>query len=226
MNTINLINNLHFDDRLLCNGPTGKASEFFVRQGDLDKACAVYSLMMMLIIHKKIKRSDLDRIEQKPGRTSKQRLQKQFLYDIVGIYHGGYFFDALVGELRSSFASKAKAVSFNSFDKQRDDFISKSDLHNTIKETLDSGFPVEIGFTYDNKVDGHAVVAIGYTIYKTRMQLFCLDPAGECPNTSFWNSIVDIELDNKIRKRFSDSYHTINGDMQVVSVDEALTIER
>jgi len=225
MTTIKLINNLHFDDRLLCNGPTGKASELFIRQGDLDRACAVYSLMMMLIINKKIKRNDLERKDQKPGRTSLQRLQKQFLYDIVGIYRGGYFFDTLAGELKSSFASKAKAVSYNSFDNQREDFISKSDLHSTIRETLDSGFPVEIGFTCDNRVDGHAVVAIGYTIYKNRMQLFCLDPAEECPKTSFWNSIVDIELDNKTRKRFTDSYHTINGDTHLISVDEILTIE-
>ena len=57
-----------------------------LRQGDLDGACTVYSLMMGLIAAKKVKKDALtdldifDREDKPDGRTSFARLLKEFFY--------------------------------------------------------------------------------------------------------------------------------------------------
>ena len=54
MVSINIINNFYIIRRTLRSiGRTGNRSRVFFEQGELEGACAVYSLMMMLVIHQK-----------------------------------------------------------------------------------------------------------------------------------------------------------------------------
>ena len=81
-----------------------------MRQGDLDGACAVYSLMMMLVLHQKVNKNDLKNRESSPGYSANKRLQDQFLHGLIGLYRGGYDFQTLRGDLHSCFKSKATAT--------------------------------------------------------------------------------------------------------------------
>ena len=57
---IKFIDNLVFkDDKLCAEGRMGHPTAVFLRQGQLDGACGVYSLLMLLIFHKRINREDL-----------------------------------------------------------------------------------------------------------------------------------------------------------------------
>lgn len=228
MNTIHFIDNIHFDyGRLLSNAPSKlKAGEVFVRQGDLDGACAVYSLMMMLIINKKVTKGDLVKRDKNAGYTAKKRLQDKFLSGIIGLYRGGYYFDALAEDLKESFAKVATASTYCVGYPDRDDVVLKDELHNKIMETIDAGKPVEIGFAFKGGNGGHAVVAIGYCQYKSRIQLFCLDPAYNLPQTSLWNTIIEIETKSDKRKTYTDTCFTPEDQsVNSIDVDEILIMD-
>lgn len=225
MNEIHFIKNIHFDERLASDDNRPKACSAFLRQGDLDHGCAIYSLLMMLIINKKATRYDLECNKPTKGFPSIIRLKKEFLSDIPGVYKEGLFFTDIADRLASSYAKKATATSFTTDKNIAGNLISKDELNGKIKETIDAGFPVQIGFTYKNTGGGHSVVAIGYAEYKTRMQLFCLDPGYDLPATSLWNSIVDMEQDTSTKARFTDCYLTNDNSPRNVCVDEILTID-
>lgn len=234
MESIKFIKDFWYDGPEQCLYTYGKhflkSSNFFIRQGDLDASCAVYSLMMMLMIHKKVTYSELtDRNkakgQSKGGRTAKMRLQEMFLRDFEGQYleDSGYRFEVLAADLQSCFKKLAKAIPFE-IDDQKSNSEEKQELRQRIIERIDEGYPVEIGFGYKGKDYGHAIIAVGYTHHKGNLRLFCLDPAHELPTLAFWNAIVDIyEKDDKTQV-YSDMYYTQNGDEQIC-VDQILTIE-
>ncbi len=230
MNQIKFINNLSLspDGELLSAGSNGRATEVFMRQGDLDNACAVYSLMMLLIMNKKINRKDLSERGQQKGYTSVRRLQDKFLISLPGSYKEGYFFNDLRDKLSESFKRVATAESFTTIiDKKRDDIVSIEELHEKIRNTLDAGNPVEIGFTRKGGKSAHAVVAIGYQEINNEhetLRLFCLDPGYALNKQSYWNTIIDIKHEVKARATYQDyNYSDVND--EICNVDEILIIQ-
>ena len=232
MEPIKFIKNLSFSNKneLIACGSNGRGDEIFMRQGDLDGACAIYSLMMMLIINRRINRKQLICRDSKPGYTSVKRLQDQFLGNLRGLYQAGYFFDALSNELKSSYRKVATAVTFSTITDskpKRKDIVSKSEMHAKIRETLDAGFPVQIGYSYKKGNSGHSVVAVGYQEYDSGefLRLFCLDPSHEITPLSFWNNIIDIKLDYNSRNKYQDWSHADAPNWNICNVDEILIIE-
>lgn len=230
MNQIKFIKNLSFspEGELVSVGSKGKAAEVFLRQGDLDCACAVYSLMMLLIMNRKINRRELSERGKIKGYTSVMRLQDEFLASLPGSYKDGYFFNDLRDKLSASFKKVATAESYTTIsDKKRDDSVTKEELHDKIRETIEAGFPVEIGFSRKRGNSGHAVVAIGYGGSKNdsdTLRLFCLDPGYELHKQSFWNTIIDINLNPKSRATYQDyNYSDVNN--EICNVDEILIIK-
>ena len=203
------------------------ATELFLRQGDLDGACAVYSLMMLLMIHKKVNRKELENREAAQritdgGYNSYMRLQDHILGELPGLYQKGYFFIDLAAKLHQCFKKEATASVYKAYNK-RANSKAKQELGKIITETINAGYPVEIGFS--GKGYGHAVVAIGYTNYNTNLRLFCLDPAFGLGKTAFWNSIIDVDYFSPGKAIYSDKYYTPDGKLDVITVDEILTID-
>lgn len=134
MKPIKFIENLSLslDGELVSAGSSYRGAAIFMRQGDLDGACAIYSLMMMLIIHHRINRRDLISRDKKPGYTSVKRLQDEFIRDLPGLYKGGYFFDNLSDKLSSSFKKVAKAITYTTISGRYDN-VSKAGLHTKIR---------------------------------------------------------------------------------------------
>ena len=235
MKDIKFVKDVWFDTELLTSATRqNKAQPLFMRQGDLDAACAVYSLMMMLLIHKKVNRDQLEnryaaQRATEGGYNSYMRLQDQFLGGLIGLYKQGYMLSDLSDELLSCFKKEATSTVVQAIDKQgkteRSNSKDKKVLIQHTIDTLDAGYPVELGMSYKGG-GGHAVVAIGYTFYKTDLRLFCLDPAFELPATGFWNSIVDVAYKAPSSAIYSDLYKMANGDMCAVALDEVLTIDR
>lgn len=207
-----------------------KASNFFIRQGNLDASCAVYSLMMMLMIHKKVTYSELTSREiaqnkSDGGYNSLMRLQDMFLHDLEGLYlkDAGYDFKTLSEDLQSCYNKHAKS-DFLMLNKPRSNSKKKQELKGRIIKRIDQGYPVEIGFTYDGGKEGHAVVAIGYSFHKSYLRLYCLDPANDLRKVAFWNAIIDIYNKDDRSLVYEDYYGTEEG-YEPISVDEILTIE-
>lgn len=228
MNEIHFVNDFFWDGELLARGRVIGATKLFARQGDLDSACAVYSLMMMLMLHRRINRSEIDsrRAAQKitgGGYNVYMRLQDKIFGGLPGAYQEGYFFKDLANKLNECFKSKATASVKNAFDEKASS-KKKQELVKSIMETIDAGHPVEIGITRKQGT-GHAVVAIGYTFYYSDVRLFCLDPGYDLAQTAFWNTIIDISYSEPVKAIYSDKYFTPDGNLEKVIVDEILTID-
>lgn len=196
-----------------------------MRQGDLDGACAVYSLMMMLVLHQKVNKNDLKNRESSPGYSANKRLQDQFLHGLIGLYRGGYDFQTLRGDLHSCFKSKATATVYTT-DKNIEGHVSKDELNKLIMDTIDKGNPVEVGYSVKGPRCGHAMVAIGYQLHKNnRLILFCLDPSYDLPRTALWNSVLVIYLDMDKHKKYTADYIPNDYWMDNVDIDEILVID-
>lgn len=228
MNEIHFVNDFFWDGELLSRGRGKGANPLFARQGDLDAACAVYSLMMMLLLHKRVNRSQLEsrKAAQKvtgSGYNVYMRFQDKFLGELPGLYQDGYFLKKLAKKLNDCFKSVATATP-QSIDCVPANSPKKQNLIKSIMETIDAGFPVEIGFSRRSN-GGHAVVAIGYTQHNSDIRLFCLDPAYDIAKTAFWNSIIDMSYYEPSKAIYSDLYYTPDGKKDKVTVDEILTID-
>ena len=80
MTKINIIDNVAIKDgRLRVINSLGREIRVFLEQGNLEGECAVYSLMMMLIVHKIIDDIDLRMNNSRVSANVKQ-LRKLFLY--------------------------------------------------------------------------------------------------------------------------------------------------
>ncbi len=190
----------------------GTKQEIHLQQGSLDGACAVYSMMMCLIMSKVIKRKEITDLDFcLDGRKSKGRLVRLFL-EQKGFIRKGYYFKDLQSDLNKAFLSKINSICY--YENER------TSLVDDIIEALQNNLPVEIGFTRKGNKNGHAVVAIGYQEFNNSVSFFCLDPEFDLPKGQFWNNILQVNTDSTAK------YNCINNQEEsVVAIDEILIIE-
>lgn len=190
----------------------GTKQEIHLQQGSLDGACAVYSMMMCLIINKIIKRKEITDLDFcHDGRKSKGRLVRLFL-EHKGFIRKGYYFKDLQSDLNKAFRSKINSICY--YENER------TSLVDDIIEVLQNNLPAEIGFTRKGSKDGHAVVAIGYQESNNSVSFFCLDPGFDLPKGQFWNNILQVDTDSTAK------YNCLNHqEKSVVTIDQLLLIE-
>ena len=153
-----------------------------LQQGSMDGACAVYSLMMCLIICRAIKRADVTSLATKHDkRFSKGRLVNHFL-NKNGMVLEGYYISQLRDELNHAFLKEIQ-TEYHS--------LENGPLIKNIIDALDNNNAVEIKFL--RPTSGHMVVAIGYEKIDNHVQLFCLDPGFPLLEGQCWNNIIDID---------------------------------
>lgn len=188
----------------------------FLHQGDMDGACAVYSLMMDLVIIGaiKIKDTEIDGQDNKDKREAKQRMFKAFTSDLGLIRSGLFIKDDLKAILDRTYS---KYVTSNYTDKDTAEFI---------KESIDEELPCVIGVDYKGK-GGHAMCAIGYEYDEKKgvTKIFCLDPGSEKPFNSYWNAVVILNCNEKAVK-YRDCYVSDETHCYDVKLSDALSIKR
>ena len=182
-----------------------------LRQGELDAACAVYSMMMCLVIEKIIKRNIITNVPESLRRnTSDGRLINHFL-EKQGMVIKGYELKILKDELQSAFRKKVTPYYYSA---------DEYDLPAVIKEALDSNKPVEIGFSR-KKQYGHAVVIIGYKEEKDKTSFYCLDPGYPMEGCQIWNNVLEVDLNATAKY----NCHNFRED-SIVTIDEVMTFEK
>ena len=192
MTRINIIDNIVIrEGRLRVIDRLGREKRAFFEQGNLEGECAVYSLMMMLIVHNIIDDYDLIMNNNRVSANVKQ-LRKQFLSKRRV---RGYKLKELQDKLIKVFGDKI-SVKIYTTNPYNDKHLDCGNLYLKIKKHLDSGWPVQIGFYIPNSKSGHSVVVVGYAEYAKYIRLFCLDPSWGMSCSAFWNNIIDINLDN------------------------------
>ena len=168
----------------------GSLTRVFARQGNLDGSCAIYSLMMMLIFHKKLDWEDLVDGEQAKENEFVARIQRQFLYGLSGLCLGGHILDELSDKLNQCIGRKQSEV-FTTIPGKYNS-VSRQELHLKIRAQLNARNPVMLGF-WGATGKGHAVVAIGYQKVRNKLLLFCLDPGRPLPFVQMWNNVIGLD---------------------------------
>lgn len=183
-----------------------------LRQGDIDGACAVYSMLMCLLMVKAVTRKEISLSNENPdGRESIGRLIKTFMTS-QGLLRKGYELDKLDVDLQHAYKRK---ISTDYFPKEED-----KDLLAAIINALDADKPVEIGFMY-KRGGGHAVAVIGYKKENDSTLLFCLDPGYPIYDGMYWNNVLCVVGDQ------IQGHNTYNYlDKKDVFIDEVLTYEK
>lgn len=214
MHRINIIDNVELGGDGLCAvGRMGYPTKIFIKQGSLDSACGVYSLMMVLIIHKMINREDLTYETCHDDPPYIKRLKKQFLYSLKGIDSRGSTLFELREKLLKVFDSQIPANVYMASNINKEG-IDTMILRSKIKGQLDAGLPVLLRYNLPNKNNGHAVVSIGYTMKDDMLRLYCLDPSVSLSWSSLWNNVIDVNM-NKNDERCSDYNHLTESKVDV-----------
>lgn len=220
MYNIKLINNIVFDGEIVgAIGRLGDPTDVFLRQGTLDGACAVYSMMMMLMFHGMISREDIMYKTCRKDPPYIKRLKELFVKGIRGYYLGGYTFMELKDSLQK-IMPQSISVEVDITEAIKGYNMKAEELHMNIKEHLDKGWPVQVGFNKEEG-GGHAVVAIGYTICYENLRLYCLDPARNLPLKNMWNNVIDLNTDYNESERWDNNHLS----RMNVEVDQALMIK-
>ena len=182
-----------------------------LRQGELDAACAVYSMMMCLVIEKIIKRNIITNVPKSLRRTTSDgRLIKHFL-EKQGMVINGYELKILKDELQSAFRKKVTPYYYSA---------DEYDLPAVIKEAIDSNKPAEIGFSRKRQY-GHAVVIIGYKEEKDKTSFYCLDPGYPIEECQLWNNVLEVDFTATAK------YNCRNfREDSIVTIDEVMTFEK
>lgn len=192
----------------------GKIQKVHLRQGELDGACAVYSLMMYLIILRIFTYKQVIDGNSIKRSTSKGRILRDFLEKQNGLVRKGLDF---VQDIRDGLQHAAKKIVNCEYIPTRQETIE------TVIECIDNNQPLMIGVDY-NKVHGHALLAIGYEMRNNKTtRIFCLDPGSNIVPTSYWNAVIT--LDEYVNTKYRDSYLTADGTIKVTLAD-AIKIEK
>lgn len=215
---------IHIIDKvsLTSNGlvATGTKDLIHLHQGDMDGACAVYSLMMCLIINRSIKRLDVTDLDKKhDGRSSKGRLVDAFLNNAKGLVREGYELEVLNTKLLHAF-KKCVSTAWYSTENAK-----KQELYAIIKSSLDEHSPIELGFSWKRK-GGHAITVIGYEEQKAYLRLFCLDPGYPLQEGQYWNNVLDIDIDNGAKFNTYNHQESRYGREVFVSIEDVLVIQK
>ena len=155
------------------------------QQGDLDGACAIYSLVMAMLCKGLLTDDDTKVYNRPDRRTDKGKLLYQF-FNERGMIRNGYSYVTLAKEINESpFAIKA----IRKNPKTNDDRIT------LISKYIKDNSPIIISVRFPE--GAHALLAIGieFNSDESITKILCLDPSNPSPKYSPWNCFIDVSKD-------------------------------
>ena len=208
MVTIQIVSNLklHPQKGLLSKDCTGKWINAHYQQGDLDGACAVYSVIMNLLTLGMIEKEEICIYSSIDKRTRKGKLLS-YLLEKQGLVRDGYCFRTLAKDIRdyANFTANQKLA------KSREDAI------NIIQTSVANDSPIIISVF--GKEWAHALLAIGieYNENDIPTKILCLDPGAPSPICTYWNCIIDVSTKTLWYKTEKSQTKAELGDLLVIS---------
>lgn len=214
MAAIKVIKSIRLDSKgVRVKDANGSIVPLHKRQGDMDGACAVYSLAMAMLCMGVVTNEDLQIYNCADKRTRKGKLLSHFLEE-QGLVRNGYSFVTMAKEIRAS------NFNINAIRKNPKEY---ADVINEIADFLDEDNPVIISTEFGN--GAHALLAIGYETEDNDdkiTKILYLDPSEEAPLYTYWNCIIDVSrTGGKLEYPFvyitsTQSYKVALGDILVL----------
>ena len=215
---IKVINSLYLTE----NGCSIKNKCFYpvhLRQGVLDGACSIYTLMMNLLILKCVRRNQLEDLYDKIKKSPEvERLFHEF-FDKHGLVRNGIHFENLRRMINRSFGENVQAEIYDNESIEADD-----NFKGLVKSVLDKEIPIILGIDFKGG-GGHAVLAIGYECDEEGLfNIFCLDPGYDCNPTSYWNMVIVLDI---FKGKYKHQCLTDNPyNCPAIQISDTLVIER
>lgn len=155
------------------------------KQGDMDGACAVYSVMMCLLRLGYVKKDDLEVYNLADKRARKGKL----LYELLennGLIKSGFGFVELKREIERQTGDEINV--------QRKAPRTQDNIVQLITDLIEEDITPIISIDWKNG-GAHALLAIGYESddEDTITKILCLDPGAEAPEVSSWNCYLDVK---------------------------------
>lgn len=182
MKHLKIINSLHLtNEGVVSKHSNGKPHDFFIKQGDLDGACAPYSASMLLMILGVLKRNNLEIYKHHKKSTKIGKIIDLF-FQQKGLVRDGYAFVELTKDLQ---------VFKSTYDIQYHEGPEK--VLTIIENHIKNENPILISIEYSG--GAHALVAVGleYNEQDEITKILCIDPSFEKPTLTYWNSVIDTE---------------------------------
>lgn len=182
-----IVDNLKMqNNELVCKDKTGRYKPVFKKQGDLDGACATYSVIMNLLILGVITEKETHVNEEQKTRDTR-KLFKVFCND-YGMHRNGQTYTKITKMIKESFTAVVTPEHKRTSDTKSVEII---------KDTIDERIPIiiSIGETSPSSDWGHAMLAIGYEEDDKRnvSKILCLDPSGDyIHGRKRWNAEIQI----------------------------------
>lgn len=183
MATIKIVSNLklHPKKGLLAKDSSGKWVKVHYQQGELDGACAVYSVVMNLLILSMIKEEDICLYNPIDKRKRTGKILAHLLEN-NGLVRDGYYFKTLAKKLRD----------YSNIDAKHKRRIGIEETISFIHSNIYKDTPII--FSVSGTDWAHAILVIGieYNDKNIPSKFLCLDPSAPSPIYAHWNCIVDI----------------------------------
>ena len=188
MADIHIIDSVRLNHKGLCTlDENHKWIELHKRQGDLDGACAIYSLVMAMLCKGLLAEDDTKVYNRPNRRTDKGKFLYHF-FNEKGMIRDGYTYTALAKEINESpFGIKA-------IRKNPRTNVGRIEL---ISDYIYDNIPVIISVVFED--GAHALLAVGIEVDsdETITKILCLDPGHPSPKYSSWNCFIDVSKEMK-----------------------------
>ena len=193
MADIHIIDSIKLSHKGLCIlDETNKWIRLHKQQGDLDGACAIYSLVMAMLCKGLLAEDDTKVYNRPDRRTDKGKLLYQF-FNERGMIRDGYSYITLAKEINES-AFGIKAMRKNPRTNDGRIGLISDYIYDDTPVIISVAFPDE-----DEKEGAHALLAIGIEADsdETITKILCLDPGHPSPKYSSWNCFIDVSKEMK-----------------------------
>lgn len=215
MADIHIIDSIRLNHKGLCTlDEKHKWVKLHKQQGDLDGACAIYSLVMAMLC-KGLLTDDETQVYNRPDRrTDKGKFLYQF-FNERGMIREGYSYVTLAKEINeSSFGVKAT----------RKNPRTNNGRVELISDYIYDNIPVIISVVFENET-AHALLAVGIEVDSNEeiRKIYCLDPGYPSPRYSSWNCFIDVSKETKSDYPF---YCVCEDGYSKVSLDDMLIIDK
>lgn len=159
------------------------------RQGDLDGACAVYSIIMCMLHIGYLAEDDLYLHNSPDKRTAKGKILHE-LMENNGLVRNGLSYVRLKKEIDDKCGSDLTVC--------RHAPQSQDKVVTQIADCIDNDIAPVISIEWED--GAHALLAVGYETDDDEIitNILCLDPDAEAPKVCAWNCYIDVSKESGI----------------------------
>lgn len=214
MANIQVVDNIKLNRKgLLARDNTNRWVLLHRQQGEMGGACAVYCLIMNLLILGYISEEDISIYNKTDRRTLRGKFINHFLEN-QGFIRSGYSYITLAKEVR------IYCRDLHTTRKNPKELDNKIEM---ITNYIEDNSPIIISVAYEG--GAHALLAVGIESDEKDIinKIFCLDPSEPSPKLAVWNCFIDV---HKNKDKDYPFWYVTEKNSYSVTLDDMILIKK